>query len=292
MLQYFSGELIIWLNTTDPYNDEILGLEFLHTRTTWCATAYFLRYFGQFASSWLIVALTMERFLSLYYPFHITHARSAVVIVTIILTIFVISGAVTAYPYWTLAVYDYDTFTMCTHIDKHTLEIWTWVIIRVGSLLLPGFLVFILTGRLICKLSEFRMITSCDDVHDVTMTQPRPRMRSRVEIQHIAMLITVAVFFLLLRLPYIIMYYVFSFREKFFGNDMDFWFEHKLWMATDIAYAVSASNYAVNFFLYCLSSSLFRRQLACCSDGREEEDYHETFVSSSESSEQEDSDHV
>ena len=75
------------------------------------------------------------------------------------------------------------------------------------------------------------------------------------------MLIAVCVAAVCLQLPYMILYLIFS-RERSWwpgeeGSAKYAWI--RAWK--EIAEAVSVANYAVNFFLYCVSGSAFRRQV-------------------------------
>ena len=271
-----SGELLIWLNTSDPHYGQIFRTEFIHTTRLWCSVAYFLRYVGQFASSWLIVVIALERYVLLAHPIRIMRRQALLMTSAVIVSIFAVSVCLNAYPFWTLDIKDYGGYTMCNVTDFETIEIWTWIMIRVGSLLIPGVLVLVFTALIIWKLREFHttsqnhMIITINGIKTIHESDQR---FTEVDKQHIAMLIIVAIFFLLLRLPYIVMYYVFSYREAFIGSDVSPELKHRLWLALDICYALAALNYAVNFFLYCFSSSLFRDRFLCKSSARHADDH-------------------
>ena len=84
------------------------------------------------------------------------------------------------------------------------------------------------------------------------------------------MLVTVAVMFLVLRLPYLILFMICDFMLQIWGHDLyvrDPWLAHRLTYARDICDVIATLNFAINFFLYCLTGSQFRASIVACFKG-------------------------
>ena len=75
------------------------------------------------------------------------------------------------------------------------------------------------------------------------------------------MLISVAIAFLVLRLPYTISFYLYNLKRDIWGENLDPWFVYKLFVANKFCELIAVANYASNFFLYCLCGSSFRMHL-------------------------------
>ena len=83
--------------------------------------------------------------------------------------------------------------------------------------------------------------------------------RDTREKQLTAMLLAVASTFIIIRLPYIVCYYIDLEKKRLF-KDLDGWKSFTIYTLKTVTYVIAVINYAINFFLYCLSGSLFRKQ--------------------------------
>ena len=83
---------------------------------------------------------------------------------------------------------------------------------------------------------------------------------SNMELQLTIMLISVAIAFLVLRLPYTVTYYLNAYKREIWVP-LDIWFSYRIYVINKICDMIAVCNYGVNFFLYCLCGSSFRRRL-------------------------------
>ena len=98
--------------------------------------------------------------------------------------------------------------------------------------------------------------------HAVARRQPTSKKTNKATQRQLTiMLVTVCVAAICMQLPYMILYTI-NDRKTIWWPDRDgsalyAW----LYAAKEITEAVSIANYAVNFFLYCVSGSAFRRHV-------------------------------
>ena len=222
---------------------------------------YFLRYYGKIVSCWLTVAITVERYIGIAHPLQASVISTKRVTLVVITSIYVIGAALTAFPFWTMKIIDRGTYTFCGDRDAQEYNRWNWAILKVGSLVLPCALIFIFTFMIIASLRRMKrqraqMTTTSDDVSSKTA----------LETQLTVMLLTVAVVTLILRLPYTIVYVPFKYKYDIWERDEfeDTWAELYLHIIRDVCYVIASVNYMINFFLFCLTGSILRKNLAAC----------------------------
>ena len=267
---FVAGELLDWLCETDMDDSRILGLSFSETNLFWCGTKYFLRYYGKFVSCWLTVAITVERYVLIALPLQASTISTKRVTLITIATIYALGFVLFLFPYWEFEIVSYEDpctkYKYCTYSDPHRYQIYNWVLIRVGSLVLPCALIFLFTVLIVRNLRENQRTRR-------EMTNDTSEVKA-VEKQLTLMLIVVAVATLALRLPYTIVYAIYSLSGPEYGT----WTEFYWLVAKDICYTVAAINYMINFFLFCLTGSIFRKNLKNCLLGRwlhkEQATYH------------------
>ena len=258
---YPTGDFLRWLNTHE-LRSQILGLEFMEVSYWACTSIYFLRYCGQMASSWLTVAITFERFIVVAFPLRAGRISTVTKSSIMIATIYVISVALTVFPYWTLMIHDEgDGVIYCGYKHQEQFDRWNWIVLRTLSLLLPSIVMFVFTGLILFILKK-----TVKDRH-VMANMPVKGKRQALERQLTLMLVAVAVTFLILRLPYMISYYLYDYRDAIWGDDVttsDPWLEHRIRSTRDIFDVIATANYSINFFLYCLTGSQFRSNMIAC----------------------------
>ena len=148
------------------------------------------------------------------------------------------------------------TYSYCNMRNKIREEQWNWISFRIGAFYLPTILVFIFTTAIITQLRRLagarRELSSTVDAK-----------AQKNERQLCTMLLLVATAFLILRLPYSICviirdanYDMMSVPSTEISRKA-----LRIWLALDVTYCVAAVNYAINFFLFCFSGSLFRQKL-------------------------------
>ena len=131
-----------------------------------------------------------------------------------------------------------------------------WISFRIGALYLPSVLVLIFTSLIIaqlCRLSRARREMS---VGDTSAEKNERQLR--------VMLLLVATSFIILRLPYSLCTIVKEANYHLFQVRPLTTKAKRIWLAFVCTNCVAAINYAINFFLFCFSGSLFRQKLYDC----------------------------
>ena len=246
-------------------DEPMFGLTFTQSSVFWCGTKYFLRYYGKFVSCWLTVAITIERYVLIALPLKASTLSTKRVTSITIAAIYVIGAALFAFPYWELEIKEYKDdcteYEYCSYKDWHKYTIYNWVLIKIGSLILPCSLIFIFTIIIVVNLRA----------------NQRERRELEIEVSEVKavekqltlMLIVVAVATLVLRLPYTIVYMITNNASEFWGDDFQgSWSEFRLYVLQDVTYVFMTVNYMINFFLFCFTGSIFRQNLKNCLLGR------------------------
>ncbi len=255
---FLSGELFRWVHSSRSDGGYFDGLSFMNTSVTWCRTIYALRYVGKVWSAWITVAITAERFVTISYPLKVIRVSTATTARIVVGTIGVLSAVLASFPAWTLKIIPYKGCPKCQIGNEAVYNAMNWAILRVGSLMLPGAIILVFTVLIFKHLVQSRSERSTALSEEKFPTAVRRGMS--VERQLTSMLLAVAIAFLLLRLPYTIAYYINHYKTDLWTK-LDSYTRASLYHANRICDVIATSNYAINFFLYCMCGSMFRREL-------------------------------
>ena len=220
-----------------------------------CKIHTFLVYFlGQF-SAWVLLSVTFERFISVWFPFKARYicTRKNAAIGLVILAVFISSANV--HFFWTrgLLVYALGNDTVeiyCNHLEEYyhfTIVIWDIL----DSLLIayiPCACMIVLNIFIIIKLKRFRRRNKCGIIFAPDSSSARVNTMT-------AMLLTVTFTFVLLMSP-ITLYLIGQnyWWEYQHNNDSSF---RIYWAA---AIQLMYMNNAINFLLYYVSGNRFRKE--------------------------------
>ena len=264
---YLFGELLRWLDT----DTHVESYVFLSMSDAACQFVFSLRYGAKLTSTWITVAITMERFLIVTFPLKAATLCTRKVAKIVIFVTYVVCFALGCFPIISVGLDTWNGQQECLVTNPAVYHAGNWAVLRVGSLIVPGLTVIVLTCLIILNLSRAKMLRRR------TLNEARSTRSSRamnpgteagnarstnrgVERQLTAMLLAVAIAFIALRIPYTILYYINEYKEELW-NPLDGYFSHRIYTVTKIADLFANINYAINFFLYCLTGGTFRHQL-------------------------------
>ena len=230
------------------------GCEIRHLSEPGCKAHIFLVYFSRHFSSWILVAVAMERFLSVYFPFQMKRlCRQRHSVVTLIVITLCLVG-VNAHFFWTFGASFHIgvgktnwTWSPCTYklnyISFHS-KIWPWIEACTHTYV-PFVLMLLCNILIINRLVQVRLrrrktgsIMTNDRIASMT-----------------AMLLTATFTFLVLTTPSTLIHSGQFLWWKEDANDPNFY------LIFAIAQHIAYLNSAINFFLYFVTSSQFRKEL-------------------------------
>ena len=254
-----AGELLLWLNTRYGYGEEsVLGINFVHSSNFMCKTTYFLRYGSRVWSSWLMVAITMERFLTVTFPLKMVRLSSPRKAVVVIVSLGVVSFSMASFTFFTLVSKDYKGSPLCQFTAQRMYTFWIVAVIAVlGEMVVPSLLVSVLTVLILWRLALARK----ERQRMVEMASSRGMGRQKAsELQTTIALVSIAIMFVTIRLPYIVTYFINMYKDKLWVC-LGPWTSFTIYKIYTVAKVLAVLNYALNFCLYCVSGAPFRREL-------------------------------
>ena len=246
------GEFMLWLNSrVDEAYSPKMGITFYDTINFWCQFVNFVRYSGRLWSSWVTVIITAERYITIADPLRVGRISTPCKAKIVIVVEFLLSLALSSFVWFTLGSGTHNNIPRCLIVRKHEYKVLSVVIMGFGELVIPSVVVCIFTALIIRKLSDaskhrkrvLRMSSSVSQERQVTY-----------------ILLAVAITFVVIRLPYVVTFYVNEYKEELWPHLSD-WEKFYIYAANRIAYVLSVVNYCINFFLYCLCGSTFRYKI-------------------------------
>ena len=243
---FLLGEFLRWLHyETD--RQPVFGVNFIEVNNTACKLVYCLRYIAKLVSIWMTVVITLERCLGVTIPermrMYSTTTKAKMVIAGVVFPCLTLG----AFPLWTVRVQMWGGTPYCLTIDG-VYEAWNMAVLRVGSLLLPWPIIFILTVNILVMLHARRR-------RRATLLRSNSGVQ---QFQSTAMVLAVAISCLVLRVPYTIFWYLNSRTKKWGWSPLAQYYTQS---TRDVFDVLATTNYATNFFLFCLWGSTFRGQL-------------------------------
>ena len=243
------GELLLWLNSSSS-KGYITGLNFMDTSDGTCKFVHFLRYFGRLFSSWLVVAICVERFITVAYPLKSkwlsTPAKAKFVIGVLVAPCYILSCP---------AFFAVQERTRCLIAEqyKKAYHIWQLTVMTAGELVIPSILVIIFTCLIIRKLihARVRRFSTREG-----QTKNKNKYKDR---QPTIALLAVSISFITLRTLYVITYPIVQNRNTLFPN-LTSWQRLHLYGLYTISFVLAVTNYSINFLLYIITGKTFRNE--------------------------------
>ena len=252
------GEFLLWLNSrVDQAYTPKMGITFIDTIDFWCHFVNYVRYSGRLWSSWVTVIITAERYITIAFPLRVgrisTPCKAKIVIIIEILT----SLTLASFVWFTLGAGVHEGTPRCLIVKPHAYKYLSLVIMGFGELMIPSLVVCIFTALIIRKLTQATRNRRLQLEGQRMLRKPSLVSQER---QLTYILLAVAITFVLIRLPYVVTFYINEYKEEMWPHLSDFE-SFYIYAANRIAYVLSVVNYCINFFLYCLCGSTFRYKI-------------------------------
>nr|KAG5714832.1 hypothetical protein BaRGS_000320 [Batillaria attramentaria] len=232
----------------------------VHLGNAGCKIMLFCGNFFSILASWILVAMTLERFIAVWFPLKVSRIYSKKTATMVLISFCVLTFCLNAVYLWIAKEAHNGNVMVCGFYEEYSTFMkyyWPWAD-ALAFAIIPCLLVLVSNTLIIINVQmsskKQRHLTNNFD-------QSSRRMRDQQQIT--TMLIVISVMFLVLMLPNSI-FYIIKDHWHFTKNS----YEHvKFHFTKQFIHVLSDFNHAVNFYLYFLSMATFRRRFLdtiCC----------------------------
>ena len=245
------GEYIYWLSAYDGFKaTTALELYFVWRIDFWCKFVTLLRYSGRIWSSWIVITIVIERYISIKFPLKVKFISTPHRAKIIIFSLFLMAFGLGSFAFFMESEERYGFHDCIVKKGYNEAQrIFFLISFLIFNLLIPTALIALFTCLIIfytSRQARFRKLY-----------QDKNSGRDAQQDNLNTILLAVGGSFVLCHLPYTTMYIV----EKYLWRvdrsnltDSDF----VIFTLTHMTYIVDILNNCINFFLYCLCGSSFR----------------------------------
>jgi growth hormone secretagogue receptor len=249
---------VLYLSAFKTWLRVVTGFELLHVSDAGCKITIFLFMLMSHLSAWLIVLVTADRFIVVWFPLRaarLCSLRRSRIIGFILLIVLILYNM---HLFWTMHLYEVGRgYKQCAPLVTNTFMNGPYNYIRLVSYtLVPFALVIAMNAGIItciCRSSRqpindtgSRMSLNGQMTMDTQLVQ---RNKQQVTV----MLLIVSFSWLLLTMPYA----VFSLINFYFPNNQS---RASTFLAKTISFLLMYLNHSCNFFLYCIAGKKFRME--------------------------------
>ena len=230
----------------------IFGEILIEPSLVYCRFIIYFFYVSGIVSSLLTVFISLERYIAIFYPFkvHVYCTKKRMVISIIILTI--LTCLILVPLFYTCSVIIIDQMPKCVSIGSGT---WSDIIFISFLLIIYNIIPLILIS--ILNVLILRKIQVQNALRANLQGQHSRPTSSTNNTSLVTMMVCVCVIFGVTSLPatvILIVNYTCSFTTRNHCVHIEGWLYR-------LAFTLETVNHSVNFFLYCLTGSVFRRAL-------------------------------
>ncbi|KAI8796549.1 G-protein coupled receptor isoform X2 [Biomphalaria glabrata] len=214
---------------------------------------FFLMEFFTTYANWVVVAMTAERFLAVCFPLRVGRMYTRRKAIVVLAGLALITASINIFHFWAWEELCEDGFWYYKLKDEYIDVVHGafYYITGTHSILLPCALIFTGNALIILSIRQARAVQ-----RHLTNSVEQGGRKAKDQRQITVMLVVVSIVFLLLNTPNAFLYF---FKK--------YW-EYELWSYSHAEYFFTArfihllldANHAVNFYLYFLSMSSFRRR--------------------------------
>lgn len=263
MVMAVADTLVLYVGLLRLWVGELTGLD-IRDRTDWtCKLTNVIGYTVSDFSVWLIIAVTVERYMVVCHPFQASSVCSSARAHRIVAALLIIFTCLNLHFCWTVHIAQFVrngySIPQCTALEVHArlvLEAWPWVDTLVYSLL-PFVLIVALNGMIIRQVLVARGRRTDLRNYGNKYEQRRPSQEGSTRLT--VMLMTISFAFLLTTLPMSVVNIASALCRGECSDDERRQSAFRL--ARTVTELLMYANHSVNFFLYCATGQKFRHQL-------------------------------
>ena len=239
----------VYLLVTIEKQRGIFGTIFIGPSLLHCRLSIFLLYATITISSWITVFIALERFIAIFYPFkvHIVCTRR-----NAYFTILVISalGLMTSIPtFYTCSVFSVEGIPACGGKGAYPkTDFIVALSVRLFDIIIPCLIITILNILIIKRIRSQRAFRIKSQTHTSTLAARDAAL--------VSMMVAICIVFIITSFPSGILIIHHFCHRYIYGTDFD-----SEGLLLRVLFVLEDINHCVNFFLYCISGSVFRTAL-------------------------------
>ncbi|XP_060603307.1 lysophosphatidic acid receptor 6-like [Ruditapes philippinarum] len=260
LLVLYVGLLRIWIGQ--------FMTDLLDTNNILCKVGIFIGYVCSDISVWLIVAVTVERFIVVMFPLkapRLCNKKTARITIITIIFLFI---AVNSHFLWTVELHHYN-FDMVVISKCHAKALFTnlveevWPLVDAGIYSFVPFVVIIVFNgfiiRNITSARQARLVLRQESSLQKRKSGPGQSRKQTESSKRISVTLLVVSFsFLITTLPMNLVLIITSLADEVDNEDDAEFAKRKL--TSSIVEMLMYTNHSINFFLYCITGKKFRDQ--------------------------------
>ncbi len=240
---------VLLLSAFKTWIRAVFQWELLHVSNIGCKTVMWLFLTSLHLSAWFIVAMSMDRFLVIWFPFRASRICTATRARMVVIVFLVTMAIGNSHVFWTLGLQSYDnnTVTICGPAPEDHLmtDVYPYVKLVTYSIL-PFVIVLVLNLCIIWKLWIH---------HQPFGEKNKPGYANRHSQNRITiMLLTVSCLWLILTAPFTMVSLLLRHTKNAHGAAQTLLYK-------TLCFTLLYINHSINFFLYCCVGRRFRRKL-------------------------------
>lgn len=235
-----------------------------------CQVLMYLSYISRFLSSWLVVAFTFERYIGVCHPLRRRLVCDTSNTRRIIISLCLVSLVIVMYKPFLSGVYvSADGTRYCTSNKVH--HLLSFALDSTFALLITLVPFTIIT---VLNIFIVKRVLTRNKRHKIEFSYHRKRLRrifaekchtdeSLIKIEFTLILLSISFFFVTFNLPYFSIWFRNFLYNKYISRQESMSTEHiEYWQGLlYVTRAIFYMNYCVNFFLYSITGSYFRREV-------------------------------
>jgi hypothetical protein len=247
----YMGLFRIWIG-------EVANFNIMSKHDAICKIFMLLGYSASDFSVWIIVAVTVERYIAVCFPLQANIMCNTKRALFVIFAIFALILTINLHFLWTVKVVEFKEFgenvKKCTEGEHYNdlFRIWPWV-----DAFIYSFLPFILIMSLNFLIIRQVFIAHRDREQFLTNDSKRRTSSQDTGYKITIMLLTISFAFLLTTLPMVICMIIGAIVQQ----ETDLQVIAQMTLASTITEYLMYINHSMNFFLYCATGQKFRHQL-------------------------------
>lgn len=264
LLVLYIGLLRMWIGN--------FSIDVQDTSNYMCKIVNFLGFVSSHTSVWLIIAVTIERFIAVKCPLRAPRICTVNRARFVVLGIVTIICGINAHIFWTVELKQTQNGYECEASEVYSKDIWPWVDAAIYSFV-PFGIITVLNSLIIRQVLYARRKRSmmqhsqASAKYNKSTKQSHNRRSNESNKKLTIMLLTVSCTFLLTTLPMNALQIVSAIIGNVTGKRYA-----QVMLGRTIVELLMYMNHSINFFLYCATGRKFRlqvRELLCkCSEYR------------------------